>query len=78
MARYALFSTMESNRELQKALSRHNTLKGADDAQDRLNRAVKRGSGPGAYHPTAIRQADGSDLTDADREELERVRADKW
>ena len=75
---FALFSTMETERSLQRVLSKHRTLKGADDAQDRLNRAVKRGSGSSAYHPTIIRHADGTDITEAEAQALDRIRANKW
>lgn len=73
MPRFALFSTMDQE---PRKLSGHNTLKGAARAQDRLNKAVKRGNpGGNSYYPTSIRHADGTALTDDEYRELMSVYA---
>lgn len=69
MAKYALFSMTNSN--YPRVLSNHRTLKGANDAQNKLNRDVRRNNpGGNAYHPTSIRHGDGEPLTESEWNEL--------
>lgn len=68
MPRFALFSTMDQE---PRKLSNHSTLRGAARAQDKLNKAVKRGNpGGNSYYPTSIRHGDGTPLTDEEHAQL--------